>query len=350
MLKVGVIGAGAISNMHLSGYAKNPEVEIVAIADRNESTARGQAEKYGIKRYDTDYRRILEDDSVDAVSIVTPTFTHHDIVMDALRANKHVLCEKPPCITEKDVTECVREAEKREKLLMWGFPVRFHPGIRFLKEYIDAGMMGKIYYAEVARMIRCSKMEGWFVDKEKAGGGALMDGAIHELDTALYLMGYPKVKSVTGFYTHINNDLPEKIKGISVGWASSDKRVCERTVESMASGYVLFENDVCLYVKASYAMHSVTEGRRLEITGDKAGAGYDGKAVSLVTTSNGYLVEQKPIITEEGQVFEEEIKHFVSCCLRKERCICEAWQGIEVIRIIESIYKSAQTGTPIFFE
>lgn len=86
MIKIGLIGAGTISKRHLSAYAKNPYAQVIAIADLNEALAKERAEEFGIEHYYTDYKRILENPEIDAVSIVTPTFTHSDLAIEAMQA------------------------------------------------------------------------------------------------------------------------------------------------------------------------------------------------------------------------------------------------------------------------
>ncbi len=220
MVKIGLIGAGNISKNHLRSYAANPYAKVVAIADLNEGLAKERAEEFGIERYYTDYKKILDDEEIHAVSIVTPTFTHSNITIEALKAGKHVLCEKPPALTVKETEQMVKTAEETGKLLMFAFVCRFKHQISFLKEYIDSGKMGQIYHADLMRLGRYNVIDGWFVDKQKSGGGMLMDAAIHQIDEVMYLMGYPKVKEVLGFATDINNDLVGKIKGQSGAYVS----------------------------------------------------------------------------------------------------------------------------------
>ena len=101
-------------------------------------------------------------------------------------------------------------AKKSGKLLMFAFVTRFRNHLQMLKKYIDSGKMGKIISAECYRVNRCLGSDGWFTSREK-GGGCLIDSGIHELDNALYLMGYPKVKAVLGFTSDANINLPSKM-------------------------------------------------------------------------------------------------------------------------------------------
>lgn len=351
MLKVGIIGAGSIIKVHLDSYSQNPQVQIVAIADLNEKLAKEKAEAYKIPNYYSDYRKILENKEIDAVSIATPTFTHCQIVIEALKSGKHVLCEKPPALNVKEVELAVSTAQETGKLLMWELPCRFMQQIQFLKKHIDSGNMGEIIHAEACRINRYSAIGGWFANKEKAGGGTLIDATIHQIDEIMYLMGYPKIKTVVGISTDINNDLAGKLKGRNPGWKSADTNTYERTIESMASGYVTFDNGASLYIKSSAITYSIPEGNHIDLIGSNGGAHLDNNnELTLLSNMYDYMVDSKPNIYTRNTMFEDAINHFVDCCLNNTKCICEAWQGIELMKIIEGIYKSAETGKPVIYE
>lgn len=351
MLRVGIIGAGSISQKHINAYKQNPHVEITAIADLNETLAKERAEAFGIKHYYTDYKMILNDDEIDAVSIVTPTFTHCTVAVEALKAGKHVLCEKPPALTVEETKLIVDTAKEAGKQIMFGFIVRFNLRTTFLKNHIDAGNMGQLYHAEIMRLRRYNTIGGWFQDKTKSGGGELMDGTIHQIDQVMYLMGYPKVKEVMGFTTTINNDLAGKINGQRSGYASMDVNKYERTIESMSSGYVALDNGAHIYIKSGNISYSVNEGSYIDLLGKDGGARLENGELTLVSNMHTYMTESKPIIKDPvGTPFEPEINHFVDCCIHNTPCICEDWQAIELMKIIEGIYKSATTGKSVRYE
>ena len=233
---------------------------------------------------------------------------------------------------------------------MYGFVLRFSKEIMYLKDAVDSGKMGDIYYAEASRLSRCNRIGGWFIRKERSGGGALIDGAIHEIDSALYLMGYPEVKSVRGYTTRINEDLPEKVKGLGEYWISSDKNKYERSVESFASGYVNFKNGACLYVKASWVLNTLREGKRVEIFGTKSGVELTGEGIRMVTVEdNGYFTEASPVLKDEVDIFAGEINHFVDCIKGNCEPICKPEQGTAIMKIITAIYESAEKGEEIVF-
>ena len=350
MLRVAIIGAGSIAKRHIDAIKANPYAEVACICDMNEARVQAIAKEAGLTNYCTDYMDILNDETVDAVSILTPTFTHKTIVLEALNHGKHVLCEKPPALNVQEAQECADAAAKSGKLLMHAFVRRFNKFVVFLKDYIDSGAMGEIYYADVARMERCNKLAGWFVNKDRAGGGKLMDACIHQLDEALYLMGFPKVKSVKGYTTYVNAHLPGVMKGSKSYWVSADKGTYERTVESMACGQVQFENGACLNIKASDILNVIDEGSYVELCGTKAGAKDDTKELRMVTAdASGYYMKSSPVLTADNNPFSDEVNHFVDCCVNGTECICKPEQAVEVMRIISALYESAETGKEVVF-
>ena len=349
MIRIGIIGAGTISTYHLNAYKGTEGATVVAICDLNPALAEKRAAEFGITQVYTDPQALLADPQIDAVSIVTPTFTHANLVAAALRAGKHVLCEKPPALTYEEALANEELAKQCGKLLMYGFVCRFHPMYAWLKDYIDAGNVGEIYYAEAYRMQQCSQIGGWFRDMEKCGGGQMMDAAIHQLDILLYYMGYPKVKSVRGYTSYVNKDLPDRIQGATRSYVSIDNQKCPRTVESFASAYITFEGGKNLFIKAAQVANTLNPGTQLELMGDQGGICFNSDGIRLLTIENNQFKESKAAIPEGGDHFTQEIRHFVDCCQGKAECICPAHHGTQIMQILNSIYKSAETGNEILF-
>ena len=351
-LNVGIIGAGSISKNHLTYYKENPNVNLIAISDLNEELARDKKEQFGLQYYVTDYQALLADPSIDAVSVATPTFTHSRIVIDALRAGKHVLCEKPPALNAEEAEQCAQVAKETGKVLMYGLVCRFGAETQFLKEQVDQGKFGQVRYAEASRVGRCSQLKGWFVDKNKAGGG-MLDATIHEVDSCLWLMGYPKPISVLGYTNHINKDLPQRVKGVTEYYQSSDINTYERTVESMASAMVTFENGACLHIKSGAIINSVNTGAFIDIAAEKAGARFNrfGKELQLLElTEEGAFEESVPTFSQDMPAFQKEINHFVDCCLNGTPCLIAPEECVQLMRIMDACYLSAETGKPVMFE
>lgn len=349
-MNIGIIGAGSICEYHIGAYLNNKNCVVKAIADVNIENAKRRAEQFNIENVYDDYKKLLENDEIDAVSILTPTFTHKQIIVDALKKGKNVLCEKPPALSAKETKECCEVAKECGSFLMFGFVCRFRSQIQYLKEYIEKGKMGKIICGEAVRTHRCDCTGGWFLNKSKSGGGPLRDAAIHELDSVLYLMDYPEVNSVTGFTSDVSKELPSKVKGINEGWVSSDKTTYERDVENVASGYITFKNGASVYVKTSTVLHTVSQGEYIELSGEKAGFKFaPGCDIQMIETSeDNYLREVKPIIAD-SDIFQLEINHFVDCVLNGTECICKNEEAVMLMEIIDAIYKSAESGKTIYF-
>ena len=348
MLRIGIIGAGNIAQRHLKAYLANPEVKLVAVCDENAERAKACAEANAMPRFYGSYRELLADPEIDAVSVATPTFTHKEIVTAALKSGKHVLCEKPPALNGEEALEIEQAAAQSDRVLMYGFVVRFSGYAKFLKTYVDAGKLGPIRYAEVSRVSRCNNIGGWFRDKSKSGGGELIDAAIHELDLALYLMDYPKAVRVTGYANSCNADLPDRLHGLKTIYASVNNEKLPRTVESFASGLVQFENGASLYVRAGQILNTFRTGRMMELCGDKGAVLLDKQEVKLLSIDEtGYFLEGAPRIPDDSDNFQNEINHFVDCCQGRAQCICAVRHGTEIMKIISGIYRSAELGREV---
>ena len=156
---------------------------------------------------------------------------------------------------------------------------------------------------------------------------------------------------MTGYTNHVNSDLPDRARGFKTAYAPVDNRRVPNTVESFASGFVRFDNGAALTVRAGRIHNTFRTGRGFEISGDKGAAQWDGKTLSLMTVDpTGYFLTGEPHLKDEQQdLFREEIAHFADCCLGRASCICPAWQGSEVMKIISGIYRSAETGKEIVF-
>ena len=349
-MNVGIIGAGAIAEIHLDEYVKNSDCKVTAIADLNLSLAQGLADKYGIANVYSDYRSILDDESIDAVSIATPTFTHKSIALDAIKANKHILCEKPPALNADETREFAEEAKKYGKCFMFAFALRFQNEVAYLKEYISSGKMGKVVCAEGARLNSLSPSKGWFNCRAK-GGGVLRDEAIHELDTMLYLMGYPKPKTVLAASDSSNTALLSRVKNCGEGWRSVDTTHYERDVEDVIKGFITFENGASLIIGASSVLRTAQPRQYVEINGDSAGAIWfvDKRQLEMTEINEDNMSVDFTPELKKNNPFATEITHFVDCCLGRAECICKLDEGVRLMEIIDAIYESADKGVPIIF-
>ncbi len=353
MLKIGIIGAGSISKWHIKSYLAHPECEVVAITDKNSEQAAATAAEFGIGKVYATSDELLLDSNIDAVSIATPTFTHKDIAIAAIKAGKHILCEKPPALNADEVREIKAALEGTNKVFMFAMVCRFLNKFKCIKEYIDTGKMGKFICAEVARTARMSKSSGWFA-KSSLGGGILRDAAIHEIDMVLYAMGYPRAKSVTAFASHLNNDLPSKLKSGVGGYVSADKNVYKSDVEDIIKAFVTLDNGANLFIKTGCVYLTPREERFIEICGERAGVMFDeassGPELPFVEITDDYEMRESGIEVAKNDPFTDEIAHFIDCCNGKTECIIKIDEAIKLMELIDAVYESAKTGETVIIK
>lgn len=350
MLNIGIIGAGHISEYHIKAYKEISSCEVIAISDINEELARERATTYKIPDVYVDYKKLLADKKIDAVVILTPTFTHKDIVIDALNSGKHVLCEKPPALNAEEVQACEDAALRAGKLLMYGLVCRFRASQQHMKMLVESGKFGKIINAEASRVTLFGPSQGWLSNREK-GGGVLRDECIHELDSALWVMGYPKPKTVIATESFANSD--NAVNFSRGGWKTFHKIECERDVESFIDGYVVLDNGAGMHIKAACIMNAPVTGATVEVIGEKMGArtvpADDGSiGLKLVELKDEVFTESTPELVQNNE-FAEMIKRFIDCITNGVPCIYTPGEAVTLLQIIDAMYESARTGNPVFF-
>lgn len=233
-LRAGVIGLGWAGQQHLAGYAEVADVDLVALAGMETDARQQLGATYGISdehRY-LDWRDLIDHEQLDVLSIATPTMLHAPIAVAALNAGMHVLSEKPMAENADTARLMVEAAERNDRVLDVSFNHRRRGHVQVLKKIIDAGLLGKIYYAKAGWLRRegIPGLGSWFSRRATAGGGPLMDLGVHMLDISLYLLDEPRVRCVTAA-TYA--EFGPRGKGTSVCRRSCAKPEC-RTAPSMS--------------------------------------------------------------------------------------------------------------------
>ena len=345
MIKIGIIGVGNISVLHMDSYIANPDTEICAVCDINEKRLDLIAEKYGIEKKYTDYNEMLKLPELDAVSICTWNNAHAPCAIKALEMGKHVLCEKPMAMNAKEAAEMAEAAKRSGKLLMIGFVRRFGNDCAILRDFIKSGSFGDIYHIKASYLRRMGNPGGWFGEKSKSGGGPLIDLGVHIIDLSRYLMGNPKPVSVyAAAFTKLfdRKNIKQSINYVSAG--KSDKDICD--VEDFVSAMIRFDNDAVLSVETSFSLNIKNDKGDIELFGTKSGARLDPE-LEIFTDINDYLADVKlnmPTALSFEGLFESEVNHFVECIKSGVKCISPAEDGVEIMRILDAAYESARTG------
>lgn len=346
--RIGVIGAGSIAKAHLDAYATHPDVELVAIADINLERARAVADEYGAARAYDDPHALLAEDDIDGVSICTWNNTHAPWTIAAVQAGKHVLVEKPLSRTVAEALEIEKAVEASDRVVQVGFVRRHSPNCQVLKSFIDAGELGDMYYAKASLIRRMGNPGGWFADKEIAGGGPLLDIGIHVLDLAWYLMGAPKAVTVSGnTYDVLGNranitTMPR--------YQVSDYDPTKNSVEDMANAVIRFEGGGSLMLDSSYSLHATRDSIGVSVYGDRGGADLE-PSLHIATEMHDSVVNITPQISsgsfELGKAFSNEIANFVDAGLGRAETLAPASHGVEIVKILEAIYTSAEQGREV---
>ena len=263
----------------------------------------------------------------------------------ALRAGKHVLCEKPMALNTAQAQEMEKAAKENGKLLMIGFVRRFGNDCAVLKDFIDSGSFGEIYYAKAQYLRRKGCPGGWFGDKSRSGGGPLIDLGVHVIDLCRYLMGGPQPVSVYGATFNKLGDRRhiKDARGYSSTVVSKDDIF---DVEDMATALIRFDNGAVLSVEASFSLNIEKDVGNIELFGTKAGCKLDPE-LTIFTDMNDYLanvkLSQSTALSFDG-LFDNEINHFVECIETGKPCRNPAQDGVTLMKILDGIYESARTG------
>jgi len=340
-LNVGVIGLG-MGRGHIREYMQCPEANLIALCDQDAARLKTVATEFGIATTYTDYHQMLADPKLDAVSIALPNFLHAPVTIDALQAGKHVLCEKPLALNAHEAQDMVSAARSRGLTLMVNFNFRFGEPAWILHNAIEAGDLGDIYFARTGwhRNRGIPGLGGWFTTKKLSGGGGLIDLGVHRIDLALWYMGYPTPVSVSGStYGILGKQLAER-QGKSFD------------VDDLAAGFIRFTNGATLIVEASWAGNSEKrEEMFTQLYGTRGGGvlrnvgeGYDFES-RLFVEHGGVLTEAIPKSRPLG--LETVRAHFVHSVLAGREPICPGEHGLTLMRILDALYQSAETGREV---
>lgn len=340
-MRVGIIGLG-MGKGHIRGYATHPQAEVVAIADIDEKRLAEVRDEHDIQGRYTDAMQMIAAENLDIVSVATPNKFHKAYTIAAFEAGCHVLCEKPMAMNAEEGRAMLEAAKKAGKRLMINFSFRFSEPSFALKAQVDSGILGDVYFARTIwhRRRGIPRFGGWFGQKALSGGGPLIDLGVHRLDLALWLMGYPKPTWVmASTYNPIATRLAEEA-GVKYD------------VEDLAVALIKFENGATIEVEASWATN-IREKELMEtrLLGTKAGLvqrnlneGYQFEA-ELYVENAGYQFDMK--VHPPLKPVPNPMNHFVESIVNDVPHIATGEEGLLVMQLLDAIYESADTGTPV---
>ena len=336
-LRVGLIGAGGIMRgAHLNpGWTAVPECEVVAVCDTRREAAARLAEDFGIPGVFDDPRELLEIEEIDAVDIATPNVSHAPIAIDALRAGKHVLCEKPLSTTTKAIRAIESAAAESGRIVMTGQNQRYTPSAVAIKRFLQERDLGHIYHSRI-HAVRRNLMPSSpsIIDRSLSGGGPCMDIAVHALDLGLWLMDFPRPLRASGRLM-VNFARDHDIPG---GWGEWDR---ERvTTEDFVSGFLHFENGATMVLEACWLQHQQeTQDFSARLFGRKGSiewpSGSYASAVNRVLTDGTILP-----VTGLQKPHTEEILDFAAAIRDGRPSPVPPLESLQVVAILEALYES----------
>jgi predicted dehydrogenase len=340
-VNVGIIGCGGIAQAaHMPGYQKLPNAKMVACCDVDLKKAKEAAEKFSVPNVFSDYRKLLKLDEIDAVSVCTPNFAHARPTVDSLKAGKHVLVEKPMAMNAREAQGMVNAAKNSGRKLMVGLNYRWGAGIQALKRFVDGGELGDVYHAR-AQCLRRRGIPGWgvFTQKDKQGGGPLVDLGVHVMDSVLYLMGHPKPVSVSGA-TYTEFGTRKGLVGLMGQW-DPDKY----TVEDYALGLVRFENKTTMFVETSFAANIEKDIYNFSLMGSRGGCTLD--PLKVYAEKHKTLIDVAPVHLRGGNTHDIEMEKFVNCILKDQDPPVTGEEGLILQKIMDALYRSAELGKEV---
>jgi predicted dehydrogenase len=331
-VRVGIVGAGTAAQLsHIPAYARLTSARLVAVCDSDVEKARRVARHFAIPLAVHDYKELVGLADVDAVDICTPNHLHAAVAAAALKAGKHVLCEKPFTRSAAEAQAVVDAGKEAGRVVMCAFNNRFRHDSQVLRRFIEKGELGELLYARVGWIKRRQerRQRSWIDRREFSGGGVLMDMGQQMLDLALWLMGQPAVESVNAWMS------------------SAGSRKAE--VEDSVAAFLRLSGGRSLTVVASWSFLTEQDVNFVEVFGTE-GTAYLSP-LRIIKEMHGQRTNVTPNMESTRnlyrQSYEIEIEHFVRCVRDGLAPLSPGEEGAAVMRVVAAIYESATSGREV---
>jgi predicted dehydrogenase len=329
-LRVGVIGAGAAAQvMHIPTLKKTDGIELVALCDRDPEKVARVAQKFQIPRAYSRIDELLAGDDVDAVDICTPNFLHAPMALAALEAEKHVLCERPLARSAEEAGAMAKAAKKADRMLMCTVQHRFRPDSQLLRTFVAKGDLGDIFYTKAGWLRRRTEWDSdeWRRQKRDSGGGVVLDLGFQMLDQSLWILGNPKVVSVT----------------------ASVHRRKKGEVEDSATAFLRLESGATLSLELTWGLLMEKDFAYVNLFGSGGAAllnplrvhkGMHGTLVNVTPTLDTSRLQYK-------QSIEAQIAHFADVLRKGVKPMGGADEIVPVMELLDAVYRSAEQGKEV---
>jgi predicted dehydrogenase len=327
-IKVGLIGGGGIVDAHIRGYRAYADlIEVTAVADVIDETARRRAAELGAAAY-TDFRQMILETDLDAVDICLPHHLHADAIVSAAQAGKHILCEKPLCLTLQQAKQVQQAVRAAGVTLMCAHNQLFLPAVSKAKQLLDQGILGTLYEVRTSDSFYNDfnpQNMGWRATAATSGGGELMDSGYHPTYLMLHLAGGSPVEATALLSRH---------------------RLRFMDSEDSAQVLVRFDNGVVGHLVTSWAYDPPPGTERFSVVGERGSLHSDGTLLTVTLRGS----ESQIYDFEAVDSFVSEIGHFADCLRSGSRPLHTEREGIDVLCLILAAYEGARSRTiaPVF--
>lgn len=316
----GLVGAGDIARKRVAAAlaALAPEATLLGVASRRKGPAEQLAREHGASRVFRDWRALLADPEIEAVYVSTPVDLHAEITIAAARAGKHVLCEKPMALSHRECREMVRVSRRAGVRLGIAYYRRFYPVVRRMRELLRAGAIGRPALAEVLAAERFNPVgraapRRWLVQKERSGGGPMMDFGCHRLDLLLYLLG-----DIGTVRAQLSNRLFRK-----------------RNVEDHATALLSFTSGATGHITASHCLGGSADSFAVRGTAGSLVAANLNSGVLEITTASGTTREELP---PHANLHFPLVEDFNRAVLAGKDPLVTGEEGARTSRVLDRIY------------
>jgi predicted dehydrogenase len=344
-LRCAVIGTGGIGLDHLNSFLHCRRATVAAIAESSPERAKEASERYKIPRSYADYRELLDQPDIDAVTIALPNHLHASVAIEALKARKHVLLEKPMAMNATEAAKIIDTAKKMKRTLMVGQNFRFDRQTQIAKQFIQRGDLGEIYHARAFWLRRSGipRTGSWFTQKKLAGGGCTIDLGVHMLDTCLHLLDDFEVTRVSA--QTFAKFGPRGLGELEWGRSEVDPQK-PFDVDDYSIALLRFKSGKTVVLETSWAANHPGDAREygVDLLGTTAGLSlYPARLFR--SGPSGY--ETIHLAAPKVLQHEDRIQHFVNCVLDGKKPLVPVEESLKVQEILDAIYESAAIGKEV---
>lgn len=345
-LKVGVVGVGGINRTHMPGWAASPHAEVIAGADLSEAALNTWGKTHGVTSLSVNPEDLFNNPDIDIIDICTPNMYHTPLVVAALEAGKHVICEKPLAPTPADIRQMIAARDKSGKQLMTAQHFRFAGTSQALKAEIETGALGEVYHARGWMLRRNAFIPTpTFVYQKNAGGGACIDIGVHILDLTLWMMGNPKPVAVSG----VTRNTLSKQKDVFSAWHAGTMPE-DMDVEEFAAAFVRFENGATLILEVAWLLHHDTASEDMQMWLYGTGGGCHWPSAEFYNSN--YATRQ--LLNRQLKSTNNVMEPHAYECFEFARALAEGRpspvppeESLQVMTILDGIYQSQKQGKEV---